>query len=307
MNVDYARDLDLNLLRVFVAVADQGSVTAAASRLYLTQPAVSAALKRLNDAVGARLFARQGRGLALTHRGRRLLAAVRPHLGALIDATRELEPFDPATSTRTFTLGLSDATESWLLPALLRDLETRAPQMRFIAVPVQFRTVGPALAERRVNLAITVAGELPPNVERRPLFRGRFVCLFDPRHADIKRRVSERAYFAHEHVIVSYNADLRGIIEDLFERRRRVRCSVASFGAVGAVVDGSALVATVPRLVADQILELRPHLSTGTLPAAVRPSGADIELMWPAADSDDPAAGFVRERIIELSGSRRRR
>ncbi|MCA9590622.1 MAG: LysR family transcriptional regulator, partial [Myxococcales bacterium] len=57
----YARDLDLNLLRVFVVVAEAGSVTVAASRLYLTQPAISSALKRLAVAVGAPLFARQGR------------------------------------------------------------------------------------------------------------------------------------------------------------------------------------------------------------------------------------------------------
>ena len=69
MKAAYGRDLDLNLLRVFVVVAETGSATAAASRLYLTQPAISAALKRLAAAVGAPLFAREGRGLALTARG----------------------------------------------------------------------------------------------------------------------------------------------------------------------------------------------------------------------------------------------
>jgi LysR family transcriptional activator of mexEF-oprN operon len=48
----YGRDLDLNLLRVFAVVADAGSVTAAAGRLYLTQPAVSAALRRLTTVIG---------------------------------------------------------------------------------------------------------------------------------------------------------------------------------------------------------------------------------------------------------------
>ncbi|MDB4931514.1 MAG: Transcriptional regulator, LysR family protein, partial [Myxococcaceae bacterium] len=75
MNALYERDLDLNLLRVFAVVAAEGSVTRAAARLYLTQPAVSAALRRLATFVGAELFARQGRGLALTARGTALLAA----------------------------------------------------------------------------------------------------------------------------------------------------------------------------------------------------------------------------------------
>lgn len=303
MNVDYGRNLDLNLLRVFVAVADHGSATAAAARLYLTQPAVSAALKRLNDAVGARLFTREGRGLALTHRGRRMLDAVRPHLNALLEAARDLEPFDPAKSGRTFRLGLSDVMESWLLPPLLRDLERRAPNMRFVVSPVQFRTVGRALAQRQVDMAITVTDELPPSVERRPLFHGGFVCLFDPRHARINKRVSERAYFEHEHVIVSYNNDLRGIVEDMFDRPRRVRCSISSFSAIGAIVDGTALLATVPEIVAEHVLELRPHLRTAPMPRALSLSGAAIELLWLAADDDDPAARFLRERIVALTAS----
>src|SRR5882724_7585543 len=101
MRENYGRDLDLNLLRVFVVVAEQRSVTAAAARLYLTQPAVSAALRRLTQALGAPLFARQGRGLALTARGEQLLARSRGHLVGLVEAALDPEAFDPRTSERT--------------------------------------------------------------------------------------------------------------------------------------------------------------------------------------------------------------
>jgi LysR family transcriptional activator of mexEF-oprN operon len=87
MHHGYGRNLDLNLLRVFVVVAETGSVTAAAANLYLTQPAISAAVRRLTEAVGAPLFARQGRGVTLTARGKQLLAHARPHLASLVAAT----------------------------------------------------------------------------------------------------------------------------------------------------------------------------------------------------------------------------
>src|ERR1041384_2797255 len=119
----YGRDLDLNLLRVFAVGAESGSVTEAASRLYLTQPAVSAALRRLTTTIGAPLFSRSGRGLALTSRGERLRVALHPHLAALVDAALAPPVFDPLTSTRTLRLGLSDTAEVWLLPHLLRVLE----------------------------------------------------------------------------------------------------------------------------------------------------------------------------------------
>lgn len=301
MNEDYGRNLDLNLLRVFLVVAEGGSVTAAASRLYLTQPAVSAALRRLNDTVGAPLFARQGRGLTLTSRGSRLLSAVRPHLAALVDAALTPGSFEPKTSERTFRLGLSDATEAWLLPALLRAFATEAPRMRFIAMPVQFRTVGDAISTRQVDLAVTVADELPASILRRSLFVGGFVCLYDPRHARVKKRLTEREYFAHEHVIVSYNGDLRGIVEDFTKKARRVRCSVSSFNNVGAIVEGTALLGTVPKTVATGIVALRPKLRTASLPVPI--GGTAMELLWSRADDDDPAGRFVRDRIVDL-GSR---
>lgn len=298
MNVDYGRDLDLNLLRVLVAVADEGSVTTAAARLYLTQPAVSAALRRLTNAIGAPLFVRQGRGLVLTSRGARLVAVVRPHLAALLDAALSPPTFDPRTSERVVRLGVSDATEGWLLPALLRVLVNEAPRMSLVAVPVQFRNVGDAIASGRVDAAITVADELPSNVRRIPLFSGGFVCLYDPRHARVKRPFRERDYFAHEHVIVSYAGDLRGIVEDMLHKTRRVRCSVSSFENVGAIVEGTALLATIPAMVAEQIKKTRPRLRTAPLPFHLE--GTASELLWSVAAEDDPAIAFVRTKIVAV-------
>lgn len=299
MNADYGRNLDLNLLRVFVVVAELGSVTAAASHLYLTQPAVSAALRRLTEAIGSPLFARQGRGLALTSRGTRLLSVVQPHLTALVEAALNPPAFDAATSERTLRLGVADSAEGWLVPALLRIFTSEAPRMRLVVVPVQFRTVGEALAAHRIDAAVTVADELPSSVLRKTLFVGGFVCLFDARHVRVKRTMSERAYFAHEHVIVSYNGDLRGVVEDVLGKTRKVRCSVSSFSNVGAIIEGTALVATVPRLVADQITRARPRLRTAALPFEL--ARTPMELLWPAASDDDDPGRFLRDAIVRAS------
>lgn len=299
MQSSYGRDLDLNLLRVFVVVAETGSVTKAAAQLYLTQPAVSAALRRLGDAVDAPLFVRQGRGLALSSRGAALLAVARPALQALVDAALHAPDFDPATSDRVVRLGLSDSTEAWLLPPLLRVLERAAPHMRVIVTSVQFRTVEDALVSSRIDAAVSVADALPSSIRRQPLFHGDFVCLFDPRHAKLGKRPTERAYFAASHVIVSYNADLRGIVEDTTRKTRDVRCSLGSFAHVGDVIDGTSLVATLPRIIADHHRRVRPHLRIGALP--FRFGGGPVELLWPAALDDDPAARFIRAEIVKIA------
>lgn len=298
MQENYGRDLDLNLLRVFCVVADAGSVTAAASRLYLTQPAVSAALRRLQQAVGAPLFVRQGRRLALSSRGSALRAQAQPHLAALVDAALAPARFEPATSERALRLGIADAAEAWLLPRLLELLAKRAPKLRLIVTPVQFRNVGEVLTNGSVDLAVTVADEMPAAVRRQALFWGDFVCLFDRQRVKLKGKLTERAYFAREHVIVSYNADLRGIVEDLLQRSRRTRCSVSSFANIAAIVENSELLATVPRLVARAAIAQRPRLGMAELPFQL--SGAETEMLWPSASDDDQACAFLRAAVVEV-------
>jgi LysR family transcriptional activator of mexEF-oprN operon len=299
MNGAHTRNLDLNLLPVLVAVADTGSVTAAAARLYLTQSAVSAALTRLKSAVGEAIVIRHGRGVVLTERGARLVAEARPHLDAIVQAALLPAGFDPKTTDRILRLGLADSAEEWLLPSLLRFLETEAPSIRLICSPIQFRTVNEALSTRRVDLAVTVADELPASVARRTLIRSHFVCVFDPRFVRLGAKPSERAYLEQDHVIVSYNADLRGVIEDTFGRNRRVRCSVASFANIGAIVDGGRLVATVPIIVGTQILRSRPHLRMSSIPFPHEPGSVD--LLWPTALDFDQGCRFVRDAIVRIA------
>lgn len=302
MQDNYGRDLDLNLLRVFCVVTEAGSVTEAANRLYLTQPAVSAALRRLSDAIGAPLFVREGRRLVLSSRGAALRAQAQPHLAALVEAALTPGAFDPKQSERVMRIGLSEGAETWLLPRLLRVLEERAPKLRLIVVPVQFRTVAEALATGSVCLAVTVADPLPAAVRRQALFWGDFVCLYDGRHARVsaRGRFSERDYFEHDHVIVSYNADLRGIVEDVLQKSRRARCSVSSFANVAAIVEGSALLATVPRKLAAEAIARRPHLRSAELP--FRLSGATTDLLWPSATDDDEACRFLRQCVLDAVG-----
>ena len=291
----YRRDLDLNLLRVFAVVAECGSVTLAASRLYLTQPAVSAALRRLTSAVGAPLFVKSGRGLALSTRGERLRAGLQPHLQRIIEATLAPPTFDPRTTARTVRLGLSDDAEAWLLPSLLRLLASEAKGLRIIVTPVQFRTVAAAFAGG-LDMACSGADDLPLTPRRTPLISGGHVCLYDPRFARIgSRALTEPMYFRREHVVVSYNGDLRGIVEDVLGKTRDVRVSVASFAHVGALVDGTARLATLPAIVARSIREVRPHLRTKRLPF-VLPTGT-MDLIWPLATDDDDPCRYVREKI----------
>ena len=295
---DLPASFDLNLLRIFLVVAECGNLTRAADRLYLTQSAVSAAMKRLNVAVGAPLLARQGRGVVLTERGERLAGRVRPHLVALFDAALAPPRFEPAVSDRVLRIGLSDSAESWLLPDLLRLLARSAPRMRVVSLPVTFRTVAASMLSFHLDFAVTVADELPAGMQRESLLRGGFVCLHDPRVLALPKKLTLARYLEQEHVIVSYAGDLRGLVEDTFGVTRRIRCSVSSFASVGALVDGSTLVATVPVQVARDILRTRPKLATRPVP--FEHTEGSMDLIWTDA-KDDEACSFARGLVREVA------
>ena len=296
----YERDLNLNLLRVFAVVAEEGSTTRAAARLYLTQPAVSAAIKRLTSFVGIELFARQGRGIVLTSRGRELLTVARAHLAPLVAAVTAAPTFDPTSSTATVRIGISDGISALLLPIFWRLLRKEAPRMTLIVSQTQFRNVEDALLSGKIDTAVAVAEEMSHSILRQPLEFGdegpqQFVCLYDSRFGKFPRRVSEKEYFSREHVIVSYVGDLRGVVEDYAGRSRNVRVSVPTFGLVGGVVEGSPLLATVPGRSAPPILRAFPRLRATALPFAVELSSMD--LLWSRATDEDELARFVRSLL----------
>ncbi len=285
MNGVNDRDLDLNLLRVLLVVAEEGGVTRAAARLYLTQSAVSAALGRLQGAVGEALVARQGRGITLTARGRQLVDAARPHLRGLQDAVRAAPGFDPARCERTFRLGLDDGGEFLLLGALLTRVRREAPGARLVVLPVQFRTVNDALTAHAIDLAVTVADEAPPQVAREVLGTDRFVCVHDPRGSGLGAKVTRAEYVARPHVIVSYNGDLRGIVEDATALRRRVVCSVTGFSVLGELLRGSDLLATVPAAIAARLMARHRTLRAAALPFSL--PVFPREVLWNRSDDDD--------------------
>lgn len=295
----YESKLDLNLLRVLLAVADTGGVTQAAKALYVTQPAVSAALRRLADALGYPVVVRNGRGIELTAKGARLAASTRDHIGALLDSTKGDAQFSPKLCRDTIRLGLSDAGDLWLLPKLLKLFQREAPAMAIVSVPVQFRTVERALLDGVVDMAVTVADEMPKNIQRAPLFITDFVCLFDRSKHPSLRRVTERFYFEADHVIVSYNRDLRGIVEDLFGKQRKVRCSVGSFAGIANLVRGTKLLATVPRIIATHFVDRQSQLTFLDLPFSY--AGAPTELFWRDALTDDPKHRYIRDAITRAT------
>src|SRR5260370_1322278 len=126
------KSVNLNLLLAFEALIEERSVSRAAARIGLSQPAMSNALGRLRGVFADPLFTRTARGMTATPRALELAAPGRSGLAQLRAALAERPRFDPAVSTRGFTLAMTDYAELILLGPLLRRMQSIAPDVQIL-------------------------------------------------------------------------------------------------------------------------------------------------------------------------------
>ena len=291
--------LDLNLLRVFDAVLRDRSVTSAAKRLGLTQPAVSNALARLRAQFEDVLFVRTPGGMDATPFARELSEPVQQALALLESALAHGPGFDPATSTRAFRFYMSDLGQIEFLPPLVERARRVAPGVRLEAVSLEVEDIGDALAAGTLDLAVGFLPGLGPPVRRQPLFRDPYVCLMRADHPDIGKTLTRKKFLAASHALVSYKGGHR-VIEEALERAglsRKIALRVPHFTVVPMVLERSDLILILPAKVA-RVYERQGSFRFLPPPVPIPP--ADVAAHWHERFERDPGNRWLRETIMEL-------
>jgi len=295
------RRIDLNLLLVLQVLLEEGSVTRTAERLYLGQPAISGSLARLRDAFADPLFVRTPKGMQPTPRATALGEQVRPFLRLLHQELQGPPSFDPATSERIFHLGMSDALEAALMPALLQRLLAVAPYVRIVAHQTDSGRAPAMLDAGEIELA---AGVFDPSAawhRQQRLFGWHFVCLYDPAQIAVQGDpVPLDTYLAFPHLLTSFNAELTGFIDERLAEMglsRRVQFSSRNFSTAAAMLKRMAAFTTLPSYYAEAWRDLL-GLAVAELPFEV-PRFA-VSLMWPVTTDLDPGLAWLRAMTAEL-------
>ena len=273
------RKLDLNLLRVLVAIYDARGVSAASARLHLTQPAISNALTRLREALGDPLFVRSSRGFVATAYAERILPIVRDALERLGEALENEPAFDPRNSTRWFRIAMTDAGELVFVPKLIARLAASAPGVRLEIVQLAFDSLADALADGVIDAAV---GALPtasgPDLLLSVLFAERYVGLVKRggalhRAAGPRRRLSAAAMRAAPLITVTQTRTLHRRILEVIEAEGlggNVVGRVPHFMALPSLVAGYDALAIVPSEIAT-LFERRDPAVAVELPLPLDP------------------------------------
>ena len=292
--------LDLNLLVAFDAVLAERSVTRAAHRIGLTQPAISHALNRLRHLLKDQLFVWGRGGMRPTPYSEEIAVPIRDALKQ-IEASLARRDFLPASATRTVTLAMADYMASILLPVLAGRLEKAAP-----GIDLRVRPQSSAAALAALDLGdadFTVGGftDLPERFRTRTLFKDRYVCAMRRGHPLArKRRVTLDEYCRFNHLLIAPSGEPTGIMDRLLARRgrsRRIAMTVNQFLVAPFVLGETDLLLTVLRRIADRYADAA-GLHVTRLPIAV--PAVPLNLVWHRRMAGDRAHAWMRALVAEL-------
>ncbi|HEV8313229.1 MAG TPA: LysR family transcriptional regulator [Burkholderiaceae bacterium] len=293
------KDIDLNLLVVFNQLLVERRVSKVAENLGLTQPAVSNALARLRKLLGDELFLRTPAGMEPTPFADQLAESVTYALGMIHSAINQRTSFDPHSSTRSFTIGMTDIGEIYFLPALMDRLRHEAPGVSLSTVRNTAVNLKDEMEAGKVDLAIGLLPQLKAGFFQRRLFRQRYVCLFRKGHRLDKKKVSLAEFSSAEHLVVVSAGTGHGKVDELLKRsgvERNIRLTVPHFVGVGHILQATDLVATVPERLAQRLIEpfgLACVSHPATLPEVA------INVFWHAKYHKEPANQWLRSLVFD--------
>ena len=246
MRLEKLRQVDLNLLITFAAIAEEKSVTAAATRLLLSQPAVSRALQRARAMFQDDLLVRSPQGFELTLRGRKILEELE---GLLPKMEHLVTPnlFDPVRERSHFRVSGPDNVCTVILPRLCRQYVNGRYQVQFEFLPWQ-GGIAELVEHGQLDLVLHIDdGLLPSHFQSERLYREDWICAV-ARESSFGDQLSLKQYLAASHIVVSTIAGVQTIPDKRLTAVGAKRSSfvrVPYFGVALQCLPGTELVLTL--------------------------------------------------------------
>ncbi|KVL33027.1 LysR family transcriptional regulator [Burkholderia territorii] len=296
--------LDARLMRILLVLLTERTVSRAAVRLNMSQPATSAALKRLRTLLGDPLLVRSRYGMVPTEFGARLIEPLRNAL-RVIDFIRNQQPtFDARTSVRTYRIGCPDYLNVLFVPKLVALFRERAPNAQLV-----FHPLGDGFDDERA----LADGELDVVIDNRParsarfrqddLFDDRVVCLMRATHPLARRGAMTAAEFAQAPQLCPTPSWLEasGAIDRQLERvglQRRIVVTLPHFELAAHALVRSDLILTTTYRLARHYAKLLP---LGAVALPIEPPDIVYRMTWNEAGSCVEGVRWLRALIVEAT------
>ncbi len=293
-------DINMNLLLALEALLTEGSVTRAAKRVHVTQSAMSHNLAALRELLDDPRLIRGRTGMEMTPRAQALVAPLQLGLRQLQRVLCEEVAFDPATSTRSYTLAMGDFVAVLLMPPLVQRLRAAAPGLRIDVTPIDRRRNLDLLESGEQDLAVGVNFEAGSGLVIERLVGQRFVSIVRGGHPDIQGSLSLEQYERWPHALIGARASDSAIVDVALRklgRSRTVALRVPYYLAAPAMVAASDLILTTAQLVAHHFARIYP-LQVLAPPVELPPFG--IDAAWHERFARDPGHRWLRDEVAAV-------
>lgn len=295
--------LDLNLLPIAVVLYEERGVGKAATRLGMSQPAVSSALARLRNAFDDPLFVRTAHGMEPTPRAHALIAPARDVLARVERDVLAGMAFNPATANATFSFALSDVGEMVFLPRILERLQNLAPLASVRSVSLPPSQLREGLEKGEIDLAVGYFPDLEKsNFFHQRLFTHHFCCLMRADHPVTSRRLSLKQFLDLRHVAVHAEGRSQELFERFLAREKlhpRVVLVTPHFMSLPMIIAKSDLVATVPHAIGMFFSRSSANIKT-VLPPFLDLPRIVVKQHWHRKAHHDSRNQWLRKVISEL-------
>jgi len=295
--------IDLNLLKTFLAIWEMRSLTGAADKLHLSQPAASHALRRLREIFDDPLFVRTPTSMAPTDAAMRLHPPIASALHTITDALQNHARFDPASSTRTFRLSMSDMSSAHILPIVLKELGHRAPHVCFEVEQMSIDALSSAMRNGDIDLAFGYMPGLDGECESQTLFFDEYICLMRKGNPAGRKPLTHDSMAALRYIHTANNTTGHKLAEDIFRNagiRRDIALRLPHFTSALNIVKETDLALILPRSIAELFNRAKECV---ILDIPLEMPRIPIRLHTHARFSGDTGLMWLRTMFAEMFGS----
>ncbi len=294
------KNQELTLLYVFDAIMTEGSVTRAADRLAMTQPAVSNAVARMRHAWKDPLFIKKGRAIEPTSFALSLWDQVRSPMHELSRAV-DASAFEPEQSKRRFRIAVTDALVDLIWQPVACMLQREAPGIDLHAVPYTQATAFDQLREAYVDLAIGMLTGHDSSLRSIWLFDSEYTLAMRADHPLAGKPIGLEDFLEAKHLLVSLSGDATGIVDLALTQKslkRRVAVTVNHFAVVPQLLRESNMIAVVPKI-ATGGAGYQQGIWYTEVPFELDPTS--IYLIWHTRHDRDPGLLWMRQKVEEIT------
>jgi DNA-binding transcriptional LysR family regulator len=295
------RRLDLTLLLVFAELMRHRKLTTVAERLGLTQSSISHSLRRLREAFGDELFLRRANGVDPTSRAQELEPIIREVIELTRKALDRTRRFDPPTASGIVRISMPDHHCAVLSPPLLDAFLRKTPNLQISVRALVRRAALEALAANEIDVALGHLWRLPEGMRAQILFEDGHRVVARKGHPLLRRPLDLERYLAAEHVLVSLDGDLRGVVDRALAQKklkRKLAAAVPYFLPALAIAARTDLIATVPRRYAEAFAA---DFQLRLMPPPIAIPSHRVSAVWHERNDKSGLIKWVVEELVALT------